>query len=87
MRSDYQFQQLISTTSRKSAEYQVASTRCSDAFVDRYGINYSDADADGIIDVLDYGGGRITVADCDEIMTSVGYPPLAQKEGSTNANS
>lgn len=27
----------------------------------RYGVSYSDVDADGIIDVLNYQGGKITV--------------------------
>lgn len=47
-----------------------------EAFEERYGCTYSDADADAIIDVLDYGGGeRITLADCDREMSVRGHDP------------
>jgi hypothetical protein len=51
----------------------------SEAFVERYGTTYSDVDADGIIDILDYGGGDIDLAQCDAIMTEAGHPPLSRR--------
>lgn len=50
------------------------------AFVERYGVTYSDVDADKIIDTLDIHGGAITVAECDRIMTSCGHPPIVSTQ-------
>lgn len=58
------------------AEKQLAMSHVlTDAFNERYGVTYSDVDADQIIDALDYGVGTITLAGCDSIMTEAGYPP------------
>ena len=54
------------------------------AFRHRYGTTYSDADADSLIDVLDYHGGSIDLEECDKIMIEAGYPPL--KRGKNNAH-
>lgn len=48
----------------------------SKAFEERYGINYSDADEDWLIDALDYGTGAIPdLQTCDRLMTEAGHPP------------
>lgn len=57
---------------RQAAKVQ---SELTDAFNDRYGTTYSDVDADEIIDVLDYIGGGISLAECDRIMTEAGFPP------------
>lgn len=50
------------------------------AFEERYGVTYSEVDADSLIDALDYGsGGRITLRECDKIMLEHGKPVLKKK--------
>lgn len=71
---------LLKKAARISAEYQDIQNQLTDAFNERYGVTYSDVDADGIIDVLDYGGGDLTVEDCDAIMAATGNPPKGWDE-------
>lgn len=56
----------------RKQEYQALLT---EAFIERYGVTYSDVDADEIIDVLDYHGGDIDLDTCDRVMSGLGYPP------------
>lgn len=52
-------------------------TKLSEAFENRYGINYSDADCDWLIDYLDYGQGvKVTLEIADKHMTEAGHPPF-----------
>lgn len=72
-----QFAGLLKRAARLAAEKAAVQQELSEAFRARYGVTYSDVDADWIIDELDYGGGEtITVARSDEEMTICGYPPL-----------
>lgn len=48
----------------------------SEAFTERYGATYSDVDCDSLIDILDYGGGHVTLKIADEEMARCGKPPL-----------
>lgn len=48
-------------------------------FIARYGVHYSEVDADTIIEACDLHGGNITVGECDRIMTELGYPPKAEQ--------
>ncbi len=51
-------------------------------FEERYGQTFSDVDADGLIDMPDYGGGGTpTVAECDEEMERCGAPARSSKDG------
>lgn len=68
---------LLAKAGRLASEMQAIQQRLTAAFTDRYGVTYSDADADSIIDVLDYSGGSLTVEECDQIMTDAGHPPVA----------
>lgn len=71
---------LLKKAARLSAEFQEIQSQLTDAFNERYGVTYSDVDADMIIDTLDYGGGDLTVADCDSIMAATGNPPKGWDE-------
>lgn len=66
---------LLKKAARLSAEFQEIQSQLTDAFNERYGVTYSDVDADAIIDTLDYGGGDLTVEECDNIMAATGNPP------------
>jgi hypothetical protein len=62
---------------RIASEASEVQSQLTAMFEERYGTTYSDAGADDIIDVLDYGGGTLTLEECDRIMTDAGYPPLS----------
>lgn len=50
--------------------------RMTAAFMERYGVTYSDVDCDTLIDALDYGlGSAPTLADADNAMATVGVYP------------
>jgi len=69
-------QKLLNKAGRLAKEMASVQNELTDAFCARYGTTYSDVDADSIIDVLDYSGGHITLAECDNIMTECGFPPI-----------
>lgn len=72
---------LLKKAERIANEAHKMGSILTDVFNERYGITYSDVDADSIIDALDYGvAGGLTVEDCDRIMTDAGYPPLTKGE-------
>lgn len=73
---------MLKRAARVAEEMTQIASSLSAAFIQRYGVTYSDVDADEIIDVLDYHGGHLTVADCDRIMTEAGHPPVANDRGS-----
>lgn len=72
---------MLTKAGRLAEEMQGVQQSLTEAFRHRYGVTYSDVDADEIIDVLDYQGGKLTVEDCDRIMTAAGYPPVANDRG------
>ena len=79
--TDKQFQRLLDLTA-KSARCHF--NRCLDmntVFIQRYGQTYSEVDADGIIDVLNYHGGHITVEECDQEMSDCGWPRIVGTGG------
>lgn len=50
------------------------------AFLERYGLTHSDADAEALIDALDYGQSTVTsVKECDRIMADLGHARLKSK--------
>lgn len=68
---------LLNKGVRIASEAHKMNQELTEAFVERYGVTYSDVDADSIIDVLDYGvASGLTLEECDDIMTEAGYPPL-----------
>lgn len=71
---------LLSKAAKLAEEKAVVQQELTSAFRNRYGVTYSDADADELIDTLDYHGGAVDVAECDRIMTAAGFPPLEQKQ-------
>lgn len=75
--SGRQFGALLRRAARLSAELQGVQKSLTDAFIHRYGATYSDVDADELIDVLDYGGGTISVAIADAAMARRGCPKRA----------
>lgn len=75
--SDGVFQSLLTRTAAAASNHRRLMEECGQAFIERYGVHYSECDADSIIEVLDLNGGKLTVAECDEEMTRVGYPPKA----------
>lgn len=72
---------MLKRAARVAEEKTQIASSLSAAFMHRYGVTYSDIDADDIIDVLDYHGGELTVADCDRIMSAAGHPPVANDRG------
>ena len=71
------FQKICDDTARSARKHSMNIHKISEAFVERYGINYSDADVDWLIDQFDYAGGkRMTVAEIDAMMSEAGFPPL-----------
>lgn len=72
---------LLKRACRIAAEASKVQAELTDAFNERYGLTYSDIDADNLIDSLDYGtGSAVTVEDCDRDMTNAGYPPLVPSQ-------
>jgi hypothetical protein len=63
-----QFQRLLNRAADAAARHRAALEALSDAFVKRYGVHYSDVDADFIIDAVDLEGHRVTVEECDREM-------------------
>lgn len=76
MMTDKEFQSLLNRGVKIAAKAYEVQQELTKAFEDRYGITYSDVDADEIIDVLDYQGGKITVKQVDAIMAETGNPKL-----------
>lgn len=62
------FTRLLQRTANASERHSNLCDEVNEECVQRYGITYSDADADSIIDVLDLGGGHITATEFDEAM-------------------
>lgn len=68
---------LINKAAQIAGEAHAMAGVLTEAFMERYGVTYSDVDADSIIDVLDYGvSSGLTLEQCDDIMTEAGYPPI-----------
>lgn len=72
--SNSAFQRLLNSTSAASARAARLQRQVAAEFEKRYGAAYSDVDADGVIDAVDYGTCNITVTDCDEEMARSGFP-------------
>lgn len=68
-------QRLLNHAASLAEKQAWAQSKLTEAFQARYGVTYSDVDADEIIDILDYNGGHITLDECDRIMSEKGYPP------------
>lgn len=75
MRNRRQFQQVLTAAARAACENARQQARLTEAFEERYGVTYSEVDADGLIDALDYGGKTPTVDEADKEMTERGHPP------------
>lgn len=72
---------LLRKATRVAADSAAVQRQLTEAFQERYGVTYSDVDADPIIDALDYGTGRLSsLAECDRIMAEHGAPRLTLKE-------
>lgn len=71
---------LLRRAARSAARQMAIQQELTEAFRARYGTTYSDVDADAIIDVLDFGGGDLTVAECDAIMAECGAPRLPARQ-------
>lgn len=71
---------LLRKAAKAAERHSAVQAELSEAFSARYGCTYSDADADPIIDVLDYQGGELTVEQCDAIMADHGAPKLRRKQ-------
>lgn len=56
----------------------LAGGKISEWFINRYGIHFSDVDADQLIDAIDYGAGWTpnTIAEIDAVMALSGQYPL-----------
>ena len=72
---------LLRDAAKTARDQMLIQGKLSEAFESRYGLTYSDVDADEIIDILDYGaGGKLTIADCDRIMGDLGHPPRESEQ-------
>lgn len=76
MRNNRQFQQVLNAAARAAGEAAKQQARLSDAMIERYGTTHSDVDCDELIDVLDYAGGHVSVAEVDEAMARCGAPRI-----------
>ena len=71
--NDKDFQKLLDVAARHTAKGQALSSKISVECIRRYGVHYSDVDADGIIDILDYiGQAGFPLADFEAEMLSSG---------------
>jgi len=57
------FQKLLDQASKAAEKHKELSDKVNAECIRRFGVSYSDVDADGIIDVIDIYGGTITVED------------------------
>lgn len=67
--------QLLNRAAQLAAKKSRIQRQLTEAFVERYGVTYSEIDNDSLIDTLDYHGGVISLAECDRLMTEAGHPP------------
>lgn len=75
------FSKLVLSAQKIARKHMDLSSQITEAFIARYGITFSDIDADELIEAFDYGGGDcFTVHEIDKIMTSKGYPPLSSSK-------
>lgn len=74
------FAGLLRRAARLAIEGQAVRAELTKAFTDRYGCTYSDVDCDSIIDVLDINGGKLSVAEADELMADRGAPLLRDSD-------
>lgn len=74
---------LLSEASRIAREAADMSGVLTEAFVERYGVEYSEINCDWLIDDLDYGlgNGHLTLKQADDEMTAAGHPPLRAGKG------
>ena len=71
--NDMKFNKLLGVAARHAARAQEISKKVNDECLRRYGVMYSDVDADNIIDTLDYlGGFDFTVEEFHQDMTRCG---------------
>ena len=54
--NDPEFTKLLTLTARAASKLNDLASQVCEESERRYGVNYSDADAEGIVDVLDYIG-------------------------------
>jgi len=74
------FQRKLTQTANAAEKFTRLQQEIGEMFIERYGKHYSDVDCDPIIDCLNQIGGDITVEQCDQYMTELGYPPLEKKK-------
>ena len=72
---------LLRRAAAHSAKGMQIQLELTEAFTARYGITYSDAECEGLIDVLDFGGGTVDLATADAMMLQSGYPTLTSTGG------
>lgn len=70
---------MLQKSARLADQRLKAQKQLTEAFEDRYGATYSDADCDSLIDILDYHGGYVDLRMADDYMRSCGYVPLKKK--------
>lgn len=58
---DQAFERLIQQAMKVAARHYDLMDKISNECIKRYGYTYSEVDADGIIDAIDYGAGDLTV--------------------------
>ncbi len=66
--SDKELQGIINRMVKIAHEHTQLSLRIDEICLARYGHTYSELDCDDIIDMLDYNGGKMTVAEFDASM-------------------
>lgn len=60
-------QRLLDQAMHAARRHAILQAKLTKAFMARYGVTYSNVNADQIIDALDYGRGpRITLKECDD---------------------
>jgi hypothetical protein len=75
---DSQFTKLLTQTARAASRHHDLIAKVDNECQRRYGCSYSDVDADGIIDMLDYSGGsEFSASEFDEEMNRAGVQRVA----------
>ena len=69
-----EFDRLLKRTARAAAKHFDLQQELNDEFIKRYGVTYSDVDADELIDILDLSGGTINERYADKAMAMAGHP-------------
>ena len=78
-----QFTRLLQAAELAAMKHKEHADKITEAFEARYGLTYSEANMDNLIDALDYGfgwaQGNLTATKVDKAMAEAGHPKLEEE--------